>query len=260
VQALPLENLRRIASRVPVFDFFDNSREAGEDAERFRLHALATQRAAERVRQEVGAGSRDDIAIAALLHDVGKIVLLAAYDRYREIAFVRGTPEQRLLLERRELGIDHVMAGGVLARRLGLPDQLVAAITGHHADERGPDAAVVRVADMLVHHQSGQPIDRPALKRAARTLGLSDEALNSLHYDLTQPPAGGPRESDPSPLSERQHAVLKLLAEGKLYKQIALELGLSTSTVRSHLNNTYAKLDVTDRAQAVLRAAERGWL
>ena len=45
-----------------------------------------------------------------------------------------------------------------------------------------------------------------------------------------------------------------------LYKQIAAELGLSVSTIRSHLHNVYRKIDVADRAQAVLKARERGWI
>ena len=43
-------------------------------------------------------------------------------------------------------------------------------------------------------------------------------------------------------------------------KQIAHELSLSTSTVRTHLHNIYGKLGAVDRAQAVLHATERGWL
>jgi DNA-binding NarL/FixJ family response regulator len=39
-----------------------------------------------------------------------------------------------------------------------------------------------------------------------------------------------------------------------------LETGVSVSTVRTHLHNVYRKLGVPDRAQAVLRAAEKGWL
>jgi DNA-binding NarL/FixJ family response regulator len=54
--------------------------------------------------------------------------------------------------------------------------------------------------------------------------------------------------------------VLKRLAEGKVYKQIAHELMLSTSTVRTHLHNVYGKLGAVDRAQAVLIATEHGWL
>jgi DNA-binding NarL/FixJ family response regulator len=54
--------------------------------------------------------------------------------------------------------------------------------------------------------------------------------------------------------------VLRRLRDGKVYKQIALELELSTSTVRTHLHNTYAKLGAVDRAQAVLIASQRGWI
>ena len=62
------------------------------------------------------------------------------------------------------------------------------------------------------------------------------------------------------PKDEEQAALWKRLAEGKVYKQIALELDLSTSTVRTHLHNIYGKLGAVDRAQAVLIAQERGWL
>ena len=68
------------------------------------------------------------------------------------------------------------------------------------------------------------------------------------------------RQIDPCPLSTREVEVLKRLAEGKVYKQIAHELALSTSTVRTHLHNIYGKLGAVDRAQAVLMATERGWL
>jgi DNA-binding NarL/FixJ family response regulator len=54
--------------------------------------------------------------------------------------------------------------------------------------------------------------------------------------------------------------MIRLLAEGKLYKEIAPELGVSMSTVRTHLHAVYEKMGVADRAQAVLRATEMGWL
>jgi DNA-binding NarL/FixJ family response regulator len=61
-------------------------------------------------------------------------------------------------------------------------------------------------------------------------------------------------------MSAREVEVLRRLAKGMVYKQIATELGLSTSTVRTHLHNVYGKLGVMDRAQAVLIATERGWI
>jgi DNA-binding NarL/FixJ family response regulator len=79
-------------------------------------------------------------------------------------------------------------------------------------------------------------------------------------YELPGPPPDRRRASTPCPLSTRELEVLRRLAEGKVYKQIALELDLSTSTVRTHLHNVYGKLGAVDRAQAVLIASERGWL
>jgi DNA-binding NarL/FixJ family response regulator len=79
-------------------------------------------------------------------------------------------------------------------------------------------------------------------------------------YELPYAGAGQRRNVEPCPLSTREVDVLKRLAEGKVYKQIALELNLSTSTVRTHLHNTYCKLGAVDRAQAVLLATQRGWL
>ena len=63
-----------------------------------------------------------------------------------------------------------------------------------------------------------------------------------------------------SQLSTRELEVLRRLAEGKVYKQIAEELGLSPHTVRNHAHATYEKLEVVDRTQAVLVASENGWI
>jgi DNA-binding NarL/FixJ family response regulator len=69
------------------------------------------------------------------------------------------------------------------------------------------------------------------------------------------PPA--PAESFPE-LTEREREVLELLARGELNAAIARRLGLSPKTVRNHVSNIFAKLQVADRAQAVIRAREAG--
>ena len=72
---------------------------------------------------------------------------------------------------------------------------------------------------------------------------------------------GGPRRrTERSPLSTRETEVLRQVADGKRDAQIAAELSLSVSTVRSHLHNIHAKLEVATRSQAVIRAAEKAWL
>ena len=60
------------------------------------------------------------------------------------------------------------------------------------------------------------------------------------------------------PLSEREVAVLQLVAVGKANKQVAWELGISEETVKAHLKVIFAKLDVADRTHAVTVAARRG--
>jgi len=70
-----------------------------------------------------------------------------------------------------------------------------------------------------------------------------------------------PVNSDiPNPLTEREREVVKLLASGKTYKQVARALRVSQSTIRNHLHNVYHKLDVVDRAQAVIVSRENGWI
>ncbi|TMK74969.1 MAG: helix-turn-helix transcriptional regulator, partial [Actinobacteria bacterium] len=64
----------------------------------------------------------------------------------------------------------------------------------------------------------------------------------------------------PCPLSVREVDALRGLSEGKVYKQIARELSLSVSTIRTHLHNVYRKIGAVDRAQAVLMARDRGWI
>ena len=64
----------------------------------------------------------------------------------------------------------------------------------------------------------------------------------------------------PEPLSERELEVLVLLAAGKSNRQIASELFVALSTVKTHIKNIYGKLDVRNRTQAVSRAEELGLL
>ena len=47
-----------------------------------RVHAQAVARAADRITHEVEPGQRDDVRVAALLHDVGKLVLGRAFPEY----------------------------------------------------------------------------------------------------------------------------------------------------------------------------------
>ena len=71
-------------------------------------------------------------------------VLMHAYPGY--IAQVKKdgqTPEKRIHQERRELGVDHALVGGVLARRWGLPPAIATVIERHHNPDASGEAATV---------------------------------------------------------------------------------------------------------------------
>jgi DNA-binding NarL/FixJ family response regulator len=59
-------------------------------------------------------------------------------------------------------------------------------------------------------------------------------------------------------LTNREIEILKLLANGMANKQIAYRLNISEKTVRNHVSNTYEKLGIYDRSQAVLYAVRKG--
>jgi DNA-binding NarL/FixJ family response regulator len=64
----------------------------------------------------------------------------------------------------------------------------------------------------------------------------------------------------PKQLSEREYEVLHLLAKGKTNPEIAQQLTISVGTVKIHVEHILAKLRVSDRTQAAVRATELGLL
>jgi DNA-binding NarL/FixJ family response regulator len=68
-----------------------------------------------------------------------------------------------------------------------------------------------------------------------------------------------PVASKPEELSRREMDVLELLVKGLSNKQIAKELFIDETTVKTHLHRIFEKLNVRDRTQAAILALQRGW-
>jgi ATP/maltotriose-dependent transcriptional regulator MalT len=84
----------------------------------------------------------------------------------------------------------------------------------------------------------------------ARDATVSTRATNANVEDVSAVP----------PLTNRERQVLGLLADGLGNKQIAARLGISTNTVKTHLELLFDKLGVSSRTEAVATAARRGLL
>jgi putative nucleotidyltransferase with HDIG domain len=261
VDVLKPSGVLAIAGTAPVFDFFESNGGWELRPEQFRVHALATQQAAARIGREIGWADRDELVVAALLHDIGRLVISKLHPGRRTYFDATSrTPEQRIREERDQLGIDHALVGGVLARRWNVPQRIAVAIERHHADDAEGLAAIVATADMVAHYAQGEAVTPERLRETAKRCGLSSEALRELLYELPYPREAESRVSEPCPLSSRELDVLRHLSEGMVYKQIAGEMQLSVSTIRTHLHNVYGKIGAVDRAQAVLTARDRGWI
>lgn len=261
IEALGPRSVVRLAARLPTLRPPGTDDRLGTAIARTAPHALATRTAADLIARHIGERARDEVRLVALLHDIGKVALAAASEPYlRSLGDTSSSPEDRISDERRRLAIDHAAIGAVAARRLGMPRSIAVAIERHHAEDARGIAAIVRLADMVAHEAVGEALSQPALAEALRTLRFDAADLHRLAYEIPRSREPAERSPEPSPLTPMQQRVLVGLASGKTYKQIAADLSVSESTVRTHLHNVYGKLEVMDRAQAVLLASERGWI
>jgi len=126
-----------------------------------------------------------------------------------------------------------------------------------------PDARVI----VLSMYRGDEDVRR-ALNAGAVAFLLKDTLADHLVDAIRQAAAreqSGLDEGEPSErpvrrplLSPREEEVLRLLAKGCRNKEIAADLGISEGTVDVHVKKLYAKLQVHDRAGALMAALERG--
>jgi len=81
----------------------------------------------------------------------------------------------------------------------------------------------------------------------------------SLRQAKPEVPAAQPAPARPPELSPREYEVLTLLVRGYNNRQIATELFIDETTVKTHLHRIFEKLQVRDRTQAAIMAVQRGW-
>jgi len=98
--------------------------------------------------------------------------------------------------------------------------------------------------------------------RAVRSVGNGDAifspaiAVRLIDF-FSAPKPAVPQQTFPE-LSEREREILDLIAQGASNSEIAERLVLSPKTVRNHVSNIFSKLQVADRAHAIIRGRDAG--
>jgi DNA-binding NarL/FixJ family response regulator len=104
--------------------------------------------------------------------------------------------------------------------------------------------------------------DEEEMMRAIRSVGEGEAifspaiAIRLMDY-FAEARTQVPKDVFPE-LTEREREILRLIARGDRNAEIAEQLVISLKTVRNHVSNIYSKLQVADRAQAVIRARDAG--
>jgi HD-GYP domain-containing protein (c-di-GMP phosphodiesterase class II)/DNA-binding CsgD family transcriptional regulator len=233
-------------------------------SERVATLAAAAARTAGRPAAEVTALHR-----AGLVHDVGRVAVSSRI-------WARSGPLSDA--ERESVRLHPYYTARALARvpALAALADLACAHhercdgSGYHRGLSGPAlspaAGLLAAADAYVTSGEERP-HRPArpdservamLREAAATNRLPATAVEAV---LAAAGAGpGPRLPRAGVLTDREHDVLDLVADGLTNAAIGRRLGVSAKTVNAHLEHVYAKLDVSTRASAVVAAIQRGEL
>ena len=135
--------------------------------------------------------------------------------------------------------------------RQELPDTEVIALTSILEDEKVIGAVRAGAIGYLLKDTESDELCRAIKAAAAGQVQLSPQAAARLMREIRLP-------ESPETLTERETDVLRLLAQGQANKEIARNLLIGEKTVKTHVSNILAKLNVPSRTHAALYAVRIG--
>ena len=138
---------------------------------------------------------------------------------------------------------------------------LVLSASGEHADvlEAVKSGATGYLLKSASTEELLDAVRRTAVGDPVFTPGLAGLVLGEYRRLSSDPaPASGSDEPKAPQLTDRETEVLRLVAKGLSYKQIAERLVISHRTVQNHVQNTLGKLQLHNRVELVRYAIERG--
>jgi DNA-binding NarL/FixJ family response regulator len=193
--------------------------------------------------------------VGALAGERGLSIVGQARDGQEAVELCRELQPDLVLMDIRMPRLDGLAATAEIVRTC--PRTSVIMVTMQEDPEYLIEALKVGASGYLLKES-----DRAEIVSAIRQVLTGASLLNAgLVAGLLQKlghEAGACPEPAAHGLSDRELDVLRLLAAGKTNREIARELILSVSTVKTHVEHVIAKLDVADRTQAAVKATRLG--
>ncbi|WP_245717336.1 response regulator transcription factor [Nocardia jejuensis] len=186
--------------------------------------------------------------VLSLLPDVD--VVGEARDGAEAVELVRALSPRVVLMDLRMPGIDGVAATAAITA--SHPDTAVLVLTTY-ADDASIAGALRAGARGYLTKDAG----RADIASAIRSVASGHTTLAADVGRRVVSALTGPAQPD-ADLTDRELDVLRLMAQGRNNSEIAGELFIGVSTVKTHINSLFAKLGVRDRGQAIAYAHRTG--
>ena len=157
-------------------------------------HSLGTAIAARIIAQKKGLSEPEEVSVAALLHDIGKVVLSLKFpEDYAAVVKEAESRESFIFeAEKNQFSVNHAEAGSWIARKWNFPKNLIEVIEYHHKPHLSKNvpvqSAIIHVSDIIIKSVgfgfSGDSFVPPLNPQAWQMLGLSEADMKDVFSEL----------------------------------------------------------------------------
>ncbi|MCO5172033.1 MAG: HDOD domain-containing protein [Planctomycetes bacterium] len=178
--------VRGVVSALALTPLFEPSPGARVDGAAVAAHGVACALWIAELAAALGRQPSVHLVTAALMHDVGMVLLDRFLGAEFEAARARARAEDRhhAQVEQDLVGITHARAGALLCARWALPPAVTALVAGHHGEDGAPDAVLLAAGDHLAARHGAPALPgappRPLPAVAGAALGVTPALLDGL--------------------------------------------------------------------------------
>lgn len=188
-----------------------------------------------------------------ILELAGLEVVAEARDGAEAVAAVAEHAPDVVLMDLRMPGMD-----GIEATRRVSAETRVIALTTFDLDEHVVEALQAGAVGFLLKDVTADSLVEAVRRAAAGEPVVAPAVLSRMMTSFASRPAATNPPPGFADLSEREREVLAMIGAGRSNSEIAADLVISMATVKTHVRHIFAKLDLRDRAQAVVAARDAG--